>query len=151
MTLPVALGEEFQTTAISAFREVPVCARVIAEAVKPAQTLKELSDYPLISLCSGTSTHTLYSDWFQTYGLPFSPDIEAATADQILPLIHAGLGIGFLPEETALEAAKDESIQILSIAEQTPERVICLVKRKDAPLSIAAEILEQMLLIHSKG
>lgn len=150
LTLPVALGEEFQDTAIAAFREVPVCAKTLAEAAKPAQTLKELASFPLISLCNGTSTHTLYSEWFQTHGLTFSPDIEAATADQILPLIRAGLGIGFLPEETALEAAESGSVQLLNLIEQTPERIICLVKRKDTPLSIAAEMLEQMLLIHSE-
>lgn len=145
LTLPVALGEEYQKTDISTFREVPVCAKTLAGVNETTQTLKELASFPLISLCSGTSTHTLYSDWFQAHGLSFSPDIEAATSDQILPLIRAGLGIGFLPEETALEAAKNGSVQILKLTEQTPERIICLVKRKDTPLSIAAEMLEQML------
>ena len=146
LTPPAALGEDYQRTDITAFREVPVCAKTFVGANKGMQTLKELASFPLISLCSGTSTHSLYSDWFQTHGLSFSPDIEAATADQILPLIRAGLGIGFLPEETAREAAENGSVQILQLAEQTPERIICLVKRKDTPLSIAAQMLEQMLL-----
>lgn len=150
LTLPAALGDDYQKTDISTFREVPVCGKAFSEANKTAQTLKSLVSFPLISLCSGTSTHTLYSDWFQAHGLSFSPDIEAATADQILPLIRAGLGIGFLPEETALEAAANGSVRILHLSEQPPERTICLVKRKDAPLSIAAQMLEQMLLFHSK-
>ena len=78
------------------------------------------------------------------------PDIEAATADQIRPLVRSGLGIGFLPKETAEEAAESGEIKILDLPEQPPERIICLVKRKDAPLSIAAEKLEQMLLIDSE-
>lgn len=149
LTLPAALGEEYRKTDICTFREVPVCAEALANTAKPVKTLAELSAFPLISLCSGTSTHTLYSDWFRSHGLPFSPDIEAATADQILPLIRAGLGIGFLPEETALEAAASGDVRILELAERSPERIICLVKRKDTPLSIAAERMEQMLLPRS--
>lgn len=150
LTLPVALGEDFQQTPIAAFQEVPVCAASLAETVRSAKTLADLAAVPLISLCSGTSTHTLYSNWFQTHGLSFVPDIEAATADQILPLVRSGLGIGFLPKETAEEAAESGEIKILDLPEQPPERIICLVKRKDAPLSIAAEKLEQMLLIDSE-
>ena len=150
LTLPVALGEDFQQTPIAAFQEVPVCAASLAETVRSAKTLADLAAVPLISLCSGTSTHTLYSNWFQTHGLSFVPDIEAATADQILPLVRSGLGIGFLPKETAEEAAESGEIKILDLPEQPPERIICLVKRKDVPLSIAAEKLEQMLLIDSE-
>lgn len=151
LTLPVVLEEEFQKTSISAFREVPVCAKTLMETSKQVHTLTDLLSFPLISLCAGTSTHTLYSEWFQSHGLSFSPDIEAATADQILPLVCAGLGIGFLPEEAAQNAAAAGNIQILKLAEQTPERIICLVKRRDFPLSVAAETLEQMLLTHSKA
>lgn len=150
LTLPVSLGEDYQRTDFSKFREVPVCAKTLEGADKAVRTLKDLASFPLISLCSGTSTHTLYSDWFQSHGLSFTPDIEAATADQLLPLIRAGLGIGFLPEETARDAAACGTIQILSLTEQPPERIISLVKRKDAPLSIAAERLAGMLLGHSK-
>lgn len=148
LTLPVELEEQYRRTDILTFREVPVCGRAFAMKQTP-RNLEELASFPLISLCSGTSMHRLYSDWFQTHGLVFTPDIEAATADQILPLIRAGLGIGFLPEKTALEAAENGSVRILELAEQTPERIICLVKRKDTPLSIAAEMLEQMVLLHS--
>lgn len=150
LTLPAALGEEYQKTDIATFREVPVCADTFAIADNGVHALHTLASFPLISLCSGTSTHTLYSNWFQAHGLSFSPDIEAATADQILPLIRAGLGVGFLPEETALEAAADGSVRILRLTEHTPERIISLVKRKDTPLSIAAEKLEQMLLLRSQ-
>lgn len=150
LTLPVELGEEYRRTDISTFQEVPVCGKAFSGIPQMPQNLEDLAGFPLISLCSGTSTHKLYSDWFQTQGLSFSPDIEAATADQILPLIRAGLGIGFLPEEIAQEAVSSGSVRILNLAEQAPERIICLVKRRDAPLSIAAQKLEQMLLRHVK-
>ena len=104
-----------------------------------------MDSLPIISLCKGTSTHQLYSDWFRAHGLTFSPDIEAATADQILPMVRANLGIGFVPEQTAKEASRDGSITILRLQEQPPERTISLLKQKDMTLSIAAAELERIL------
>ena len=105
--------------------------------------------FPLISLCKGTSTHQHYTDWFHEHGYPFSPDIETATADQILPMVRANLGIGFVPEQAAKDAAANGSITVLHLKENPPERTICSLKRKDMPLSVAAGKLEKMLLKHS--
>lgn len=85
-------------------------------------------------------------DWFQEHGLTFAPDIEAATADQILPIVRANLGIGFIPEYAAQDAVKNGCVSILHLLETPPERRICLLKHKDRPLSIAAKELERMLL-----
>lgn len=147
VTPPIEQSELFLKTDLAAFREVPVCGSAFADLSNHTLTLKQLASYPLISLCKGTSTHRLYADWFHKHGLVFSPDIEAATADQILPMVRSNLGIGFVPEHTARKAADDGSISILDLQEKVPERSICLLKRKDMPLSIAAGKLEQMLLL----
>ena len=38
----------------------------------------------------------MHINYFLQHDLPFYPDIEAATADQILPMIRHNLGIGFI-------------------------------------------------------
>ncbi|MFR3423707.1 MAG: hypothetical protein ACLTTO_09085 [Lachnospiraceae bacterium] len=48
----------------------------------------------------------MHINYFLQHDLPFYPDIEAATADQILPMIRHNLGIGFYPEALAKEAIK---------------------------------------------
>lgn len=146
VTPPIQQSELFLQTELAAFSEVPVCGSAYADWAEETLTLEQLAASPLISLCKGTSTHQLYADWFQSQGLVFSPDIEAATADQILPMVRANLGIGFVPEHTASEAADDGSITILRLQDRPPERTIVLLKRKDTPLSVAAEKLEQILL-----
>lgn len=61
--------------------------------------LEELLEFPLISLGADTKSFEFYSGFFAAHGLPYHPDIEAFTADQILPMVEADLGIGFVPEE----------------------------------------------------
>lgn len=149
ITPPIELPEHCQITELTQFRELPVCGSAYEELTTTPLTLAQLASNPLISLCKGTSTHQLYTAWFQKHGLIFSPDIEAATADQILPMVQANLGIGFVPEHTARKAASEGSASILPLLKYPPERSICLLMRKDLPLSIAAGTLETMLLQYS--
>lgn len=145
ITPPIGQMDPFLRTDLASFQEVPVCGKTYRHLADGPLTLAQLADYPLISLCKGSSTHQLYTDWFREHDLAFAPDIEAATADQILPMVRANLGIGFVPERTAREAAADGSISLLQLWENPPERTICLLKRKDMPLSVAAGKLETML------
>lgn len=150
LTPPIEQIESFLRTDLASFQEVPVCGRSYARLSDDILTLDQLAAYPLISLCKGSSTHQLYTSWFRSHNLTFAPDIEAATADQILPMVRANLGIGFVPEHTAREAASDGSVLIMRLREYPPERTICLLKRKDLPFSVAAEKLETMLLQRSR-
>ena len=147
VTPPIEHAHLFLQTDLASFYEVPVCGRAYAHLANDSLSLEQLGSYPLISLCKGSSTHQLYTNWFHEQGLVFSPDIEAATADQILPMVRANLGIGFIPEHTAKEAAADGSITILHPQAQPPKRTICLLKRRDTPLSVAAGKLEELLLV----
>ena len=64
-------------------------------------------------------------------------------------MVCADLGIGFVPEHTAQEAARDGSVHILQLHPPLPKRAVCLLKRRDLPLSIAAAELERMLLANA--
>ena len=59
--------------------------------------LREVKNYPMISLGRETMTYKFYNSVFLSHGLDLSPDTEAATADQILPLVKCELGLAFCP------------------------------------------------------
>ena len=145
VTPPIENSDVFLRRDVASFQEVPVCGKAYRHLADQPLTWEHLASLPIISLCKGTSTHQLYTDWFRAHDLTFSPDIEAATADQILPMVRANLGIGFIPEQAAKEASADDSITILQPQDQPPERTISLLRRKDMPLSIAAAELERMI------
>ena len=145
VTPPIEDSDVFLRRDISSFQEVPVCGKAYRHLADQPLTWEHLDSLPIISLCKGTSTHQLYADWFRAHGLTFTPDIEAATADQILPMVQATLGIGFIPERSAKAAFADSDILMLQLQEPPPKRTISLLKRKDMPLSIAAAELERMI------
>lgn len=149
VTLPIDVPEYCEKTDLTQFQEVPVCGSAYGEFAARTMTLVQMASLPLISLCKGTSTYQLYTAWFREHRMVFSPDIEAATSDQILPMVRANLGIGFIPEYAAKQAVRDGSVSILRLQAYPPVRTICMLKRTDHPLSIAAGTLETMLLQYS--
>ena len=146
LTPPIQDSDAIHKTTLASFREGPVCGSAFPFSPDQTLTWEDLQSAPIVSLCKGTSTHQLYEDWFRQHDLTFSPDIEAATADQILPMVRANLGIGFVPEHAAQKAAEDGSVKILRLQDAPPKRTAVLLKRKDSPLCIAAAALEQLLL-----
>ena len=129
VTTPLDLPAGMEQTPLRRIREVPICAGSYAAALRGPVTLADLSRYPLISLGRNTMTYRLYERWFLDNGLPFRPDIEAATADQILPLVQNDLGIGFVPEDFL--AADPQGIRPIPLAVPLPERRICLLQKQD--------------------
>lgn len=143
VTSPTDRYASLHETAIRPIREVAVCPSAFGELIGRRVSLRELSGYPLISLGSDTKSFEFYSALFTGYGLSYHPDIEAFTADQILPMVAADLGIGFVPQEFIGGA---ENVHILDLEEKIPERNIVLIKRREQPLSVAARELEKMIL-----
>ena len=139
-TLPSAMLDEIT---VRKFREVAVCSSAFSELWGRKVSFEELLSYPLISLGTQTKSYELYSDFFAGEGLRYQPETEAATADQIVPMVKADLGIGFVPEEF-LEGI--EGVSVIETEKPLPEREIRVVKRCEQPLGIAAKEMEKLIL-----
>lgn len=140
VTSPMDSNKKLHTTVLSTLREVPVCSMNFN--IKNEISLKELSYYPIISLSSGTSTFDFYLEEFLKHGCNYAPDIEAATADQIMPLVKYGLGIGFVPEQF-LEDEND--IRTISLTEPMATRDILLLRKKGHTLPLPARELVDLI------
>lgn len=146
VTTPTGEMNSLASSEIMDIKETAVCGTAFSELAKRELSLSEISKMPLISLGRQTKTYELYSEWFGRHGCTFSPDIEAATADQILPMVKNNLGIGFVPEEFLAEYPIEQGVLRLSLTEEVPHRKVCFVKRKNHSLSIAAREMERMIL-----
>lgn len=144
-TTPTGDTQSLQVQKIKDYREVAVCGAALAKLAERSLSLGELAEYSIISPGPRTKTHELYCDWFARNGLSFAPDIEVATAAQILPMVRNNLGIGFVPEDFLTEE-DGGGIFCLNLKEAAPVRSVCYLKRRDQSLSIAARELERMIM-----
>ena len=124
--------------------ETAVCGEALAKLANRPLSPAELSEYPLVSLSQNTQTYSIYAEWFMQHGAAFHPEIEVSAANQILPMVRHGLGIGFVPENF-LQDADSTGITRLRLTEPLPEFCICVMHRTDDVPSIAAKELEKLL------
>ncbi len=143
VTTPTAPCAALTETNVKTIQEVAVCSPRFSALIGKKVSLAELKQYPLISLGSDTKSYEFYSEFFRLNGETYSPDIEAFTADQILPIAEADLGVGFVPRDF-IHAS--DNVRIIDLEEKIPARSICLIKRTEQPLSRAAKELEKMIL-----
>lgn len=101
---------------------------------------------PYISINRSSYTYKFYQDYLLSCGIIKEPDIEVATADQVLPLVKAGMGVGFISEFLAEDARKAGLIEEILLPKPPKNRSICLVEDKKRSLSpVASELIEYML------
>ena len=148
VTTPPVHSSSLVETVVKPITEVAVCSPYFRELTDRQVTLAELTSFPLISLGKDTKSFEFFSALFTTHGLSYKPDIEAFTADQILPMVEADLGIGFLPEDFLREG---DGICRIDLKEEIPRRDVVIIKRKEQPLSIAAKELGHMILEYNKS
>ncbi len=145
-TVAEAESDTFTYKRIRRVRDTVIYNPSFFRLPKEGVGLRELAELPIISLGGKTETYAIYSRLFAENGLKFSPDTEVETADQILPLVKAGLGIGFIPQVFYEKEAEKDRPTALKLKEKLPERYVCIVKKKDVMLGDAAGELERLLL-----
>ena len=98
-------------------------------------------------MCIGqdTSTYAFYQRFFTSHGVPFRVDVEAATMDQILPMVEHGLGIGFYPEKLVAPKIARGELFCVPLDQPVPERAISLVEDMSRPRSTAMKAIREMI------
>lgn len=137
VTSPIVNMESCDCKKISEFTEFPIIKKELL-AKTAINSIADIAKHSLIMLAEGTATRRFYEDLFAAYNLVLNPQMIAATADQILTMVRAGFGIGFLPESMIID---DDSIVKIDIKEQIPKRDIVLVSKENRRLNHATRRL----------
>ena len=138
VTTPFDIKKPMKSIAIKEFDELLMASENFRELKKGKQSLIELVKYPWISLLPGTATRTYHEDFFADNSLDFEPQMSVATTDQVLPMIKAGLGIGFVPKNMIESQA---GLINVKLDKKPNRRSVCLVTDEGQPLSAASSVL----------
>lgn len=132
-------------TVLNSFQDILIAGPSYAHLKNRILTLAELVQYPIINLWQGTETFDFYKKLFNLRGLPFEPEVETATADQVLSFVANDMGIGFISPEYAKAYLKEGKVFRLNLADNIPMRNISLIHDTERPVNPAADILESMI------
>lgn len=145
VTAPISIPQELRSVPLMKVRETAVGGSAFAELAARPISLEALTGYPIISLGEQTGTYGFYTRFFADNHMNFTPDIEAATADQILPMVKADLGIGFVPQPFLRPEDVGSSVFPIQLEQPIPPREIWVLHSARFPQSQAAWELQRFL------
>ena len=128
ITAPVPTRSGLRSTPIFRFREILIGGTKFRHLTEDICRLRDIESCSLVCLSPGTSTFAFYQKFFLTHDCTFRVDMEAATMDQVLPMVRHNLGIGFYSETLAAEAIARQDVGQIRLVEPIPERAVCLVE-----------------------
>jgi DNA-binding transcriptional LysR family regulator len=67
-------------------------------------------------------TYAFYNQFYLSNNLVLQPDTEAATTDQVVPLVKSGLGLGYVPQNFAKDALAAGDVFTIQLKEEIPTR-----------------------------
>ena len=146
VSTPAEVDSPLKQIMLMPFQEILVGGTTFTALSSQELSLREVKNYPLISLGRETMTYKFYNSVFLSHGLDLSPDTEAATADQILPLVKCELGLAFLPQPMAAPSLLKKEIVQIPLKDEIPERQICLVYDSQHPMGAAARELKNTIV-----
>ena len=147
VSTPAEVDSPLKQIMLMPFQEILVGGTTFTALGSQELSLREVKNYPMISLGRETMTYKFYNSVFLSHGLDLSPDTEAATADQILPLVKCELGLAFLPQPMAAPSLLKKEIVQIPLKDEIPERQICLVYDSQHPMGAAARELKNTILL----
>ena len=127
------------------FQEILIAGRNFEFLQGRRWALKELQQYPLICLGSETMTYAFYNQFYLSNNLVLQPDTEAATTDQVVPLVKSGLGLGYVPQNFAKDALAAGDVFTIQLKEEIPTRHVVLVQDGGRVPNAAAREFARML------
>ncbi len=130
----------FRVQKIKDFKEILCCQKGYMDEYEG-----DIFSRPYVSINRSSYTYQFFREYLLSCGIHKEPDIEVATADQVLPLVKAGMGIGFISEFLAGEALENRLIEEIPLPNPPINRSICLVDDKKRGLSLAANELVKYL------
>lgn len=146
VTTPAGAVPPLAELPLKSFQEILVGGTRYARLASRKWHLKELSDQSFICMDRSSKTFEFFHQYFTEQELSLSPDMEAATTDQVLLMVKNNLGIGFLPQDLAKESLAQKEIFQIPLCKAPPRRHICLIEDTGRSLSIAAKELKKILL-----
>lgn len=101
-------------------------------------TLKELNEYPLISLEENSTSMQVMKQYLNKKNIKLDFDFEFGTTSLIIEMALTGIGIAYVSKDAVEDLINKKMLQTINIVESIPSIDIGLVKNTDFPLGLAS-------------
>ena len=137
------LNHSYICKTVSRFRDVFVAHPSHFDLAGRQISLKEILDYPLITLERNCTTTEFLHNLFLQHHLELVPEIELSSNDLLIDLAKIGLGIAVVPDYCV--DADTSDLVILQTKEKMPARQIAACINPSVPANVSTESFLSLL------
>ncbi len=127
--------KDLEIKIIEEIEEVFFSSKRVYNELPSNPKLKDLTNFPLVSLNKNTFTRILLDDLFEKNNVVWTPETEVISIDLMVDLVSADFGIGF----THKKIIEKENLYTINISDSIPKRNLILMHNKKRSLSNAAK------------
>ena len=143
---PFHLSEGLTARTIEIMKECMVCGKQFEELPGEPVPASKLTEYPIIAMPSGSSSHEYLNHFFGRLGLTVVPEIELTTVELMASAVERNLGVSTLPYPVARPLIEAGRILQISVQEPLPPRRACLITNSKVPQSAASRAFASEIL-----
>lgn len=146
VSTPFYAPKSLNAVTVCDFNDILVAGNNFKDLKDKTLSLNDLKNYPFVSLRHSMQLRQFIDDFFAENDLSVTPDIEADSADLLIPMISHNFGLGFVPQGMAQEAIDRGEVFRLPLEKEMPKRSICMVTDPNRPRTSASrEFLKSIM------
>lgn len=143
---PIDDRYDLEVTHIRDFQDIFIAGMAYKHLKGKCLTLKEIFEYPIVTVEKNTSSYKQLNRWFEENGILFEPDYSVRTSTTVLPFVERNLAIGVIPSLFAEELIYANRIFQLQTEKKIPHRTIAIVCNKIITMSALCKRFFDFLL-----
>ncbi len=125
---------------IKDYEEICIVGEDFYKSIGNKATLKDITEYPMITLRENTNTRTFLNQEFNKRNLLLQPEFEMVSVDLIIEMVRADLGIGFAMEDTLKNIDEENDLFKVHIHRPLAVRKISFAINETFPLAEACQL-----------
>jgi len=112
---------------------VLIAGNAFSELRSATVDLKDLRDYPFISMEKGMGVRIYADQIAEKNGFVLRPESEVGSMPLLISLVQINLGLGFIPAPHAKIPLSDNSVFMVKLLQHLPSANICMLLCKETP------------------
>lgn len=138
--MPFPSDARIDARTIGRIEECFVAGARFAFLAERRRSVRELWEYPFVSVPEGSGTKRYTREIFLRHGLEYEPDIEVTTIELVVHAVRSNFGIAMLPWQYVRESVERGELFRIPVELPKMERETCILTPKGAAQGYAAGV-----------
>lgn len=145
VSTPFNAGKSLSTVNVRSFNDILIAGSNFAELKDKTLSLHDIKNYPVVCLRHSMQLRQFIDDILAENDIALTPDIEADSADLLVPMISHNFGLGFVPQFVAEDAIRRGEVFRVKLENELPPRDICMITDPHHPQTNASREFAKLI------